>query len=53
MSGNVVDLMDALRKSISGDSPSAKAKNGNKRTAGQGELPLPISGEKTQSSLYF
>ena len=47
-SGNVVDLMDALRKSLAGTKqmapPAAKAK-GKKRAAGQKEMLLPITGK--------
>lgn len=45
-SGNVVDLMDALRKSIGGGKPSSPtAKRGKKRASGQKEMLLPISGK--------
>jgi DNA end-binding protein Ku len=47
-SGNVVDLMDALRKSLAGgqqSAPAAKAKKTKKRAAGQKEMLLPISGK--------
>jgi DNA end-binding protein Ku len=40
---NVVNLMDALRRSL--DSDKAKPKAGKKRVAGQGEMLLPISGK--------
>jgi DNA end-binding protein Ku len=48
---NVVDLMDALRKSIGGGAatpePSKKpAKKAKKATAGQKEMLMPISGKK-------
>jgi non-homologous end joining protein Ku len=54
-SGNVVDLMDALRQSLKGGKAAApaekvKAKRAPKRTAGQREMLLPIAGgghEKT------
>jgi DNA end-binding protein Ku len=47
-SGNVVDLMDALRKSIAGggkEAAPAKARKAKKRAAGQKEMLLPISGK--------
>jgi len=47
-SGNVIDLMDALRKSLKGEpkaAPVAKPKKGKKRVAGQKEMLLPISGK--------
>lgn len=47
-SGNVIDLMDALRKSLKGEPKAAspaKAKKGKKRVAGQKEMLLPISGK--------
>jgi DNA end-binding protein Ku len=48
---NVVDLMDALRKSIGGDAartePSKKpAKKSKKATPGQKEMLMPIAGKK-------
>jgi len=43
--GNVVDLMDALRKSIAGEAP-AKGKKPRKAAAGQKEMLLPIEGKK-------
>ncbi|MCK1480283.1 Ku protein [Bradyrhizobium sp. 197] len=48
---NVVDLMDALRKSVGGaaaetNAPKKPAKNAKKATAGQKELLMPISGKK-------
>jgi DNA end-binding protein Ku len=52
---NVVNLMDALRRSIAEDAKAAAApktitapppKKGKKRVPGQGELLLPISGRK-------
>lgn len=48
---NVVDLMDALKRSIAGKSaqsapqPKAKPKRGRKRAPGQKEMLLPIAGE--------
>ena len=47
-SGNVIDLMDALRKSLKGEpkpQPAAKAKKGKKRVPGQKEMLLPIAGK--------
>ena len=46
---NVVNLMDALRRSVeSGKAPAKAGKpaKGKKRAAGQGEMLLPISGSK-------
>jgi DNA end-binding protein Ku len=40
---NVVNLMDALRRSVQAEKAPAKAR-GKKRVAGQGEMLLPISG---------
>ena len=45
--GNVVDLMEALRRSLEGTPKPAdtlKPKKGRKRIAGQGEMLLPIAG---------
>jgi DNA end-binding protein Ku len=42
---NVVDLMDALKKSIAGET-SAKGKKPRKASAGQKEMLLPIEGKK-------
>jgi DNA end-binding protein Ku len=42
---NVVDIMDALRKSIASEAP-AKGRKPRKATAGQKELLLPIQGNK-------
>lgn len=46
-SGNVIDLMDALRKSLArgGSETAPAAKKGKKRAAGQKEMLLPISGK--------
>jgi hypothetical protein len=42
---NVVNLMDALRKSVAEErKPAAKTKKGRKRIAGQSEMLLPIQG---------
>ena len=44
---NVINLMDALRRSISAEkTPKAAAKKGRKRIEGQGEMLLPITGKK-------
>ena len=48
-SGNVINLMDALKKSLAGAgerkaAPAAKAKGKKKRVEGQREMLLPISG---------
>jgi DNA end-binding protein Ku len=46
---NVVNLMDALRRSLQSDKAPAKAgkpAKGKKRVAGQGEMLLPIPGSK-------
>jgi DNA end-binding protein Ku len=42
---NVVDLMDALKKSLAGESQT-KGKKPRKATAGQKEMLLPIEGKK-------
>jgi DNA end-binding protein Ku len=44
---NVVDLMDALKRSIAGEASPAKGKKPRKATAGQKEMLLPISGKRT------
>jgi DNA end-binding protein Ku len=47
-SGNVIDLMDALRnslKDVKQPASTTKPKKGKKRAAGQGEMLLPISGK--------
>ena len=43
---NVVDLMDALKKSIAGEASPAKGKKPRKAAAGQKEMLLPIEGKK-------
>ena len=44
---NVVDLMDALKKSVAADKGARpRAKKGKKRIEGQREMLLPISGKK-------
>jgi DNA end-binding protein Ku len=42
---NVVDLMDALKRSIATEAPT-KGKKPRKATAGQKEMLLPIEGKK-------
>jgi DNA end-binding protein Ku len=42
---NVVDLMDALKKSLASQTP-AKGKKPRKASAGQKEMLLPIEGKK-------
>ena len=42
---NVVDLMDALKKSIANDAQPVKGKKPRKAAAGQKEMLLPISGK--------
>jgi DNA end-binding protein Ku len=42
---NVVDLMDALKKSIASESAPAKGKKPRKAAAGQKEMLLPIEGK--------
>jgi DNA end-binding protein Ku len=44
---NVVDLMDALRKSIGAASPAKPAAKSRKPSAGQKEMLMPIEGKKT------
>src|SRR5712675_1852568 len=43
---NVVDLMDALKKSIASESAPAKGKKPRKAAAGQKEMLLPIEGKR-------
>jgi DNA end-binding protein Ku len=43
---NVVDLMDALKKSIASEAQPAKGKKPRKAAAGQKEMLLPISGKR-------
>jgi hypothetical protein len=43
---NMVDLMDALKKSIAGEASPAKGKKPRKASAGQKEMLLPIEGKK-------
>lgn len=45
-SGNVIDLMDALRKSLKGEPKAAPTAKPKRRVAGQKEMLLPISGKK-------
>jgi DNA end-binding protein Ku len=47
---NVINLMDALRKSVASERPAAKPKKGKKRIAGQGEMLLPIAGKKKEAA---
>lgn len=51
--GNVINLMDALKRSLAGEAktpPAAKAKGrkGKKRVEGQREMLLPISGKRAK-----
>ena len=49
---NVVNLMDALRRSIAQDkAASAPPKKGRKRIQGQSEMLLPISGKKGKDTV--
>jgi DNA end-binding protein Ku len=43
---NVVDLMDALKKSLASEAAAPKGKKPRKASAGQREMLLPIEGEK-------
>jgi DNA end-binding protein Ku len=43
---NVINLMDALRRSVQAEAKPAKAAKGKKRAAGQREMLLPIPGKK-------
>ena len=43
---NVVDLMDALKKSLATEAAAPKGKKPKKRAAGQKEMLLPIEGKK-------
>jgi len=48
-SGNVINLMDALKRSLANEpdaQPSSKAKKAKKRVEGQREMLLPISGKR-------
>jgi DNA end-binding protein Ku len=51
---NVINLMDALRRSVSNEKRAAPAaaagKKGRKRLEGQGEMLLPISGKKAKEA---
>ena len=48
---NVVNLVDALRRSIAQDkAASAAPKRGRKRIKGQGEMLLPIAGKKAKET---
>jgi len=46
---NVINLMDALRRSVQAGraAPPAQAKKGRKRVEGQREMLLPIEGKQT------
>jgi DNA end-binding protein Ku len=55
--GNVISLMDALKRSLSNEAsapaaaePKAKAKKPKKRIEGQREMLLPISGKKAKET---
>jgi DNA end-binding protein Ku len=49
---NVVNLMDALRRSITEEqAATAPQKKGRKRTEGQSEMLLPISGKKDKEAV--
>ena len=49
---NVVNLMDALRRSIAQEKvASAPPKKGRKRIEGQGEMLLPIAGKKSKDTV--
>jgi DNA end-binding protein Ku len=55
--GNVISLMDALKRSLSNEAsapaaaePKAKAKKPKKRIEGQREMLLPISGKKAKEA---
>lgn len=52
-SGNVINLMDALKRSLTNDAPATaapatKTKTPKKRVAGQREMLLPIGGKKAK-----
>src|SRR6202790_2751002 len=44
---NVVDLMDALKRSLASEAAAPKGKKPRKAAAGQKEMLLPIEGKKT------
>jgi DNA end-binding protein Ku len=49
--GNVINLMDALKRSLASEQqsgPPAKAKKSRKAAAGQREMLLPISGKRAK-----
>jgi DNA end-binding protein Ku len=48
---NVVNLMDALRRSIAEEKASAAPKKGRKRVEGQGEMLLSIPGKKGKDAV--
>jgi DNA end-binding protein Ku len=43
---NVVDLMDALKKSLAREAAASKGKKPRKASAGQKEMLLPVEGKK-------
>jgi DNA end-binding protein Ku len=48
---NVINLMDALRRSVASDRAAGpQTKKGKKRIAGQREMLLPIPGKKAKES---
>lgn len=47
---NVINLMDALRKSVASEKPASKPKRGKKRVEGQREMLLPIAGKKAAAA---
>jgi DNA end-binding protein Ku len=47
---NVVNLMDALRRSVATETKAAPKSKGKKRVAGQGEMLLPIAGKKKEAA---
>jgi DNA end-binding protein Ku len=47
---NVINLMDALRKSVASDKSRPQAKKGKKRIEGQREMLLPIPGKKAKEA---
>jgi len=48
---NVVNLMDALRRSIAEEKACAAPKKGRKRVEGQGEMLLSIAGRKGKDAV--
>lgn len=43
---NVVNLIDALRRSVASEKSASEPTKSKKRVAGRGEMLLPISGSK-------